>query len=478
MDAAALYQIPLFEGITEEELDWLRANSQLLYLQTGEYFMREQDVDVRFTVVLEGELQVTRQTRGAVTVLGTPPRGITCGQLNLLNDSPSEQTIRAIMPSTLMVFEREAFHGIFSASPKVGTRILRIAAERMAMIMGRETQNEKMAALGKLSAGLAHELNNPAAAARRSAQSLREALPALQVETIALNSHNFTSEQNEALMQLQRSLISRVNNPPTLSPLDRSDREEAVGTWLDEQGIEHGWEIAPVLVSADFTLHELAELSDLVGSQAAPQVITWLGHILNVTELLDGVEQSTRRISDLVLAIKEYTYMDRARTMEMVDLQRGLETTLKVLNHKLKNITVIRDYDPTLPRVLGNGSDLNQVWTNLIDNAADAMKGKGTLEVITRNETMYAMVEITDSGSGIPTDVMPHIFEPFFTTKDVGAGTGLGLDTCYQVIKMHSGTLDVQSQPGRTRFIVRLPILVPDISASPGDETEDEENFD
>ena len=441
-----------------DELDWLIAHSRMEYLEKGDYFIREHDADVRFCVVLEGEMQVSRLVHGVVTVVGTTPRGITCGQLNILNNTPSEQTIQAIMPTTLMVFEPDQFRGIFSAVPKVGSAILRIAAERMAMFLSQETQQQKMAALGKLSAGLAHELNNPAAAARRGSQSLRDLLPALQMETIALNRCYFTPEQTETLMQLQNSLIARVTHPPTLSPLDRRDREETIGSWLEQWGISNAWEFAPVLVGGGFTLDDLSTLSEQVGFQFAPQVIAWLSHILSVTELLDNVEQSTKRISDLVGAIKEYTYMDRARAVDDVDLQHGLETTLKVLNHKLKNIKIIRDYDPTLPRITGSGSDLNQVWTNLIDNASDAMQGEGTLQIITRNENVFAMVEIADSGVGIPPDVLPHIFTPFFTTKDVGAGTGLGLDTTYRIIQQHNATIEVQSQPGHTRFIVRIPV--------------------
>jgi signal transduction histidine kinase len=458
MTADALYQIPLFEGVSDEELAWLIANSQQLHLNTGDYFLKEDDADVRFSIVLEGEMQVTRQLYGAVAVLGTTPRGITCGQLNLLNGTPSEQTIQAIVPSTLMVFEPEAFRAIFSACPKVGSRILRIAAERMSMIMNQATQQQKLAALGKLSAGLAHELNNPAAAARRAAQSLRTALPVTQAETLALTDLNLPPDQTQTLAALQHSLMARVLQPPTLTPLERSDRQDAIGGWLEEHDIDNGWDIAPALVNAGFTLDELSDLADQVGAQAAPRVIAWLGNSLTVTELLDGVEQSTKRISDLVTAIKEYTYMDRAMIAEDVDLQRGLEITLRVLNHKLRNVTVIRDYDPTLPKISGYGSELNQVWTNLIDNAVDAMQGEGTLHVITRNENAFAMVEVSDTGSGIPAEILPRIFDPFFTTKDVGAGTGLGLDTCYRIIQQHGGTMEVQSQPGKTRFIVRIPV--------------------
>jgi len=471
----ALYQISLFEGISDDELNWLIANSQRVYLNNGEYFLKEGDLDVRFYIVLQGELQVSRGFRGIATVMGTTPRGITGGQLNILNDTPAEQTIQAIMPCELMVFKPDAFRAIFSTCPKVGSRILRIAAERMSMFLNYAKQHEKMVALGKLSAGLAHELNNPASAALRAAESLRTTLPSLQLETIALNGSDLTSDQTETLLNLQQSLLSRSSPSTILSPLDRSDREDAIGSWLEEKGISSGWEIAPVLVNEGFTLDELSDIFDQVGSQVAPRLITWLSHVLTAIEIINTVEQATKRISDLVVAVKEYTYMDRAPITGDVDLQRGLETTLKVLNHKLKHINIVRDYDSTLPRIVGNGSDLNQVWTNLIDNASDAMKGSGTLQIITRNENTFAMVEITDSGSGISPEAMPHIFEPFFTTKDVGAGLGLGLDTSYRIIQQHNATIDVQSQPGQTRFIVRIPVTAGHKSAAmPINEDEDD----
>jgi signal transduction histidine kinase len=458
MQTEELYQIPLFEGITDGEFQWLLDNSREVHLDKGEYFLREHDPETKFYIVLDGELQVSRIFNRETMVLGTTPRGIIGGELSILNDTPSEVTARTILPSTLLVFEPQAFRAIFSACPVVGGRILRIAAERMSSVAARVTQQEKMAALGKLSAGLAHELNNPASAARRSAQSLREALPALEEETIRLMALDLELGHIELLLNLQHELIGRVANPVMLDALERADREDEMGTWLDENGVERAFEIAPILVKAGVTCHELTNLTETVGQEAAPGVLGWLGHVAMAYEMLDSVEQTTRRISDLVGAIKEYTYMDRAQGQEEVDIHRGLDTTLKVLNHKLKRIEVIREYDPDLPKVPGSGSSLNQIWTNLIDNAIDAMKGEGTLHVITRNENPFAMVEIQDSGPGIPPDIMPHIFEPFFTTKGVGAGTGLGLDIVYRIIRQHSATIEVQSRPGETRFIVRLPV--------------------
>ncbi len=457
MQAEELYQIALFEGITDDEFRWLLDNSRQVHLDKGEYFVREHDPDPKFYIMLDGELQVSRIFNREMTVLGTTPRGIIGGELSILNDTPSEVTAQAIIPSTLLLFEPEAFRAIFSACPVVGRRILRIATERMSGLAARVTQQEKMAALGKLSAGLAHELNNPASAARRSAQALREALPALQADTIRLASSRLDLGHCDLLLTLGHDLIERVTNPVTLDALERADREDQVGTWLDEIGVERAFEIAPILVKAGVTGDELASLCEAVGQDAAPYVLGWLGHVAATYELLDSVEQTTRRMSDLVGAIKDYTYMDRAPAQDDVDLHRGLDTTLKVLNHKLKRIQVIRDYDPDLPKVSGSGSSLNQVWTNLIDNAIDAMKGEGLLHVITRRENQYAMVEIRDSGPGIPPEVMPHIFEPFFTTKEVGSGTGLGLDIVYRIIRQHSATIEVQSRPGETRFIVRLP---------------------
>jgi signal transduction histidine kinase len=458
-----IYQIPLFEGITAAELEWLVEHSQEVSLEPGDCFYCENEPVDQFYVVLEGELQVTRTFNGSQTVLGTTPRGIIGGELALLNGTASQINACAILPSRLMVFTDQVFRQLFAACPVVGTRVLQIAAERMAGIATAVKQQEKMAALGKLSAGLAHELNNPAAAARRAAKTLNEALPTLQDYALKLNAVETDSRQLARLAEFQQQASQRAATAPSLGPLEQADREDELSDWLAQQRLAGGWEMASTFVSAGLTVEELTELVEPIAAGCVEDVLAWLHHSLYVASLLNEVEQSTRRISDLVAAVKAYTYMDQAPVQE-VDIHKDLDNTLTVLNHKLKEVTVKREYDPNLAPVLARGGELNQIWTNLIDNAIDAMEGQGTLWVITRSENDYAMVEIADSGPGIPPEVMPRLFEPFFTTKEVGLGSGLGLDISYRIIRQHNGSIDVQSEPGHTRFIVRLPVQGPGLA--------------
>ncbi len=451
-----LYQLPIFEGVASEEFAWLLANSSEVTLERGEYFHRENVPTEQFFIVLEGELQIIRTLNGVATVMGTTPRGIIGGEMALLYDTESQVDSIAIVPSRLMVFTLHAFRLIFSHAPTVGMRILRIAAERMAGVATTMKQQEKMAALGKFSAGLAHELNNPAAAMRRSAVVLREALPDLQAFTLKLNTLNLTPAQIVTLQALQHDALNKAAEPVYLTPMQRSDAEDEIADWLDGLGLANAWDMAPVFVGAGATLPELHTL--VAALPDAPRILEWMCRSLSVAAVLDEIDQSSRRISDLVSAVKEYTYMDQAPLQE-VDLQKGLDNTLKILNHKLKHIEVSREYDPEMPRILARGGELNQVWTNLIDNAIDALKGRENplLRIVTRCENDYVMVEINDNGAGIPPEILGRIYEPFFTTKGIGEGTGLGLDITYRIIDQHKGTVEVRSEPGSTRFIVRLP---------------------
>lgn len=454
-----LYQIELFDGVSDEEMEWLLANSYELYLDDGDYFHLEDEMVDLFYVVLEGELQVTATfENGEKTVLGTTPRGIMGGELQLLNQIPSFVTSQAIMPSRVMVFSADAFRQLFAACPLVGSRILKIAAERTQGRAAVRTQQEKMAALGKLSAGLAHELNNPAAASLRAAKTLAETLPELQTRTLKVIRPDLASQTwLDTLVNFQQQMAEKASAASSLSPLEQSDREDEICAWLEERGLENGWEVAPTLVAAGMSVAELAQFAAALPADNLGDVLAWLHTSLQAATLLKEIQQSTQRISDLVTAVKSYTYMDQAALQE-VDIHKGLENTLTVLNYKLKKMTVRREYDPNLPHIMGHGGELNQVWTNLLDNAADAAGEGGTITINTRYEQNYVMVSITDNGPGIPPAAQPHLFDPFFTTKEVGRGTGLGLDITYRIVKGHNGVIEFDSVPGRTRFIVRLPI--------------------
>jgi signal transduction histidine kinase len=458
--------LPLFVDATDDELAWLMANSHEQQLARGEYFFREGQPVTQFYVVIEGELQISRTVHGEPMVLGTTPRGIMGGETFLLSGTPAQTNAQAILPSRLMVFELAAFLGIFTHCPTVGIKILRVAAERMQGFAALLMQQEKMAALGKLSAGLAHELNNPAAAATRAASSLRSLLLAHQARTVRLQSLHLSADAQAQLIALLEAAPARMAQADPLSTLDRSEREDALADWLDAHAVANGWELAPTFVAAQLTVDDLAALMNLTAAGDASELLVWLCEALTAAGLLDEVEQSTRRIAELVGAIKSYTYMDRGVQQE-VDLHHDLENTLRILKHRLGEIQIVREYDPDLPKLMGRGGELNQVWTNLLDNAADALDGQGVIRLVTRRENNFVMVEITDNGPGIPVALQERIFEPFFTTKAVGAGTGMGLDISYKIIRQHNGTIEVRSEPGQTRFIVRLPLhppAAPDLS--------------
>jgi signal transduction histidine kinase len=450
-------ELSVFIALPADELQWLLDHSREVQLATGDFFIEEHQAPDRFYVVLEGELQITRTIDNHLQVLGTTPQGIMGGEGALLNNTPSPVSSRALMPTRLLVWDSTTFRQIFATCPVFGSRILQTTAERTQGFASIIKQQEKMAALGRLSAGLAHELNNPAAAARRAARSLQQQLPTVFRQTMLFTALGLSAGQIDQLLAFQQRASDTAARSQSLPPLEQSDREDELADWLDGLGVADGWDLAPAFVSAGLTRDDLALLIEIVPPSACEAALGWLRQSLEAVCLLDEIEQSTRRMSDLVGAVKSYTYMDRARLQE-VDIHADLEVTLKVLQHKLKSLTVKRTYDPELPRIQARGSELNQVWTNLIDNAADAMGGSGTIELVTRCENTFVMVEIADNGPGIPRDVLPRVFEPFYTTKEVGVGTGLGLDISLRIIQQHNGTIEVQSQPGYTRFIIRLPI--------------------
>jgi signal transduction histidine kinase len=326
-------------------------------------------------------------------------------------------------------------------------------------------QSEKLATLGKLSAGMAHELNNPAAATQRGAAQLQTTISHLQQTHMKLGEMMLTESQVASLLTLDRLASQRAKKPADMDSLARSDREYDLETWLEEQGIERAWEVAPTLVNLEFEADELQTLVSSFAGTQFPAIVDWLNDTFTVHSLLEEIGLGAGRIAELVKALKGYTYLDQA-PIQTVDLHEGLDSTLVILRSKLKaGITIHRDYAADLPRIQAYGSELNQVWTNLIDNAIDAMNGEGEITLQTRHDDEWVIIGIEDTGPGIPEEILPNLFDPFFTTKPPGSGTGLGLNISHNiVVQKHGGRIDVSSRPGRTRFEVRIPI-----NCSPGE---------
>lgn len=449
-----LLEFDLMKGVPRQEVEWVAEHGNLEEFEQGEFFIREGQDSDRLFIVLAGEMQLSRTIDKHVIVLGTAPRGTLGNELTLLHNTAAYMSVLAIVPSRLCVLNLRAFRELFTACPTLGMRILKTASERMQTFSKLIKQQEKMAALGKLSAGLAHELNNPAAAARRAAHSLRGVLPELQRHTIRLCGLGLEAEHFAILLDFQDTFAQK--SPPTLTPLERSDFEDDVAAYLEQLGIEDGWELAPSFVNSGVEYDEIETIIECMPQAARLDIVQWLHSSLSVLGLFDEVEQSSARISDLVNAVKSYTFMDQGAVQE-INIHTGLDATLTMLNHKLKQVIVRRNYDHNLPHIMAKGGELNQVWTNIIDNAVDAMQGRGELEITTRCEDDAIVVELSDNGPGIPEQVLPHIFEAFYTTKAAGQGTGLGMDISYRIVKQHNGSIEVQSQPGLTRFSVRLP---------------------
>jgi signal transduction histidine kinase len=329
-------------------------------------------------------------------------------------------------------------------------------SDRIREVTRLEQQRDRLVSLGKLSAGLAHELNNPASAAKRAASQLRPILKKIRDASVELGKRDLSSAQKSEIEKLEASFMQPDVIPP--DPLTMSDLEEQIDSLLRSHGQNDLWQLAAGLARRKIKPEVVESLFANLDADTARAALVRIAASVEVASLLHEIESSTSRISDLVGAIKEYTHMDQA-PVQNVDVVKGLETTLTILNHKLKKgVVVQRDYQPAPLLVNSFGSELNQVWTNIIDNAIDAMHGQGELRIRTYQDDGCAVVEIADNGPGIPEEVQPHIFEPFFTTKGVGEGTGLGLDTVQRIVKKHRGNIQVSSEPGHTRFQVWLPL--------------------
>jgi signal transduction histidine kinase len=370
---------------------------------------------------------------------------------------------RAVSDSRVLRFPAALFPDLVQKMPELAKRLVGLMSDRIRETTRIEQQRDRLAALGKLSAGLAHELNNPASAAKRATSQLRDILKKIKDASLELGRRDLTPAQKAEIEKLETSFIQRDEPPP--DALAVSDLEEQVDSLLRSHGQNDLWQLAADLARKNIRPEALESLFAALDAGTARAALVRIAASVEIANLLNEIESSTSRISDLVRAIKEYTYMDQA-PVQNVDIVKSLETTLTILNHKLKRgVAVQRDYQRIPLLVNSFGSELNQVWTNLIDNAIDAMEGKGELRLRTYRDDGCVVVEIGDSGPGISSEIEPHIFEPFFTTKGVGQGTGLGLDTVQRIVKKHRGNIQVTSKPGDTRFQVWLPLAEASIPA-------------
>jgi signal transduction histidine kinase len=380
------------------------------------------------------------------------------GAIAVLTGGPLGVRMKAETPCRVALIETNDFRRLAFAQPAIHQRVMQQVAPVMSRITGMEQQRERLTSLGTMAAGLAHELNNPAAAARRGAAQIDEALEVLASTVGRFVSAGIERDQAECLVELQEEAITGAERRTALDALDASDAEEELLARLEELEVPEAWRLAEPLAVAGVDRAWVDRVAEIAGS-ATDAAIAWVAATLTARALAAELQESTKRMSDLVGAVKTYAYMDRGELNE-VDLHEGLETTLAVLGHKLKHtqIDVVRDYDRDLGKLTVHGSELNQVWTNLLDNAIDAVGERGTITIRTAREGRAALVQIGDDGPGIPAEAREHVFDDFFTTKEVGKGTGLGLATARRiVVDRHGGSLGVESEPGRTVFSVRLP---------------------
>jgi signal transduction histidine kinase len=456
MNLQDLRKSPLFEGLSDDELQQLMDRAKPVPLRAGEVLMKQGDSGDTAYVVLSGEFEVTKQSGQSLIKIDIRTPGDVLGEMALLSQSPRSATVTAVTDCETLCISKEVFDDLLSTSPSASMAVLHWVMARLSQNDALLHQQERMAALGTLSAGLAHELNNPAAAAQRSASELNKTLVKLQVLTHEIEATAFRENQTDWLDAFMQEASRRFSSPLKLKALEKIELVDQLQAWLEANGVGTAWEFAPAMVNFGWNADELEKIK---GSAFFDLSIQWLGMGCMTVGLLHEVQQAAGRISQIVQAMKSYTYLDQAPLLE-VDVHEGLENTLVIMQHKLKKgVTVKREYSSGLPRIEAYASELNQVWTNIIDNAVDAMDGRGEIILRTYEEDRHVIVEIIDNGPGIPEEIRSRIYEPFYTTKPPGKGTGLGLHISHDIIaNRHRGQLLVESRPGETKFKVVLPI--------------------
>jgi signal transduction histidine kinase len=469
--ADELATFDLFKDDTRAALEWLAERFEVRCLAAGEQFIKTGEPATEFMVVLEGEVHFARDGdaygNDFIRTAGQPTGVLPFSRMKMFRGRGW-----AVPPSRVIVMQSSHLSELVYQAPMLTQKLVNEMLDRSRDFTQRNERANKMLALGKLSAGLAHELNNPASAVVRSASRLREVLMERRKHAIALKGEVITPAAQSLLTDLGEMIAEAARTPRQLDALERADLEAEISDWLDSHHLPN--DAAPALVETGIPISRVEPLLRLIGPNNFVHGMHMLAADFEVFSLSREIEEASRRIADLVHAVKAYSYMDRVPTTE-VDVEQGIEVTLRMFQHQLKHgYEVKKVFAHDLPKINANGGELNQIWTNLIDNAIDAMRDSPAkvLEIRTCTEPGGIVVDVIDSGEGIPRDVQARIFDPFFTTKDVGKGTGLGLDIVARIIRSHNGSIRVESKPGRTLFQVRLPLGHPAAEAAAAEPVE------
>ena len=453
-----LKRVPLFASMPDHDLERLCEMVTEIHLKPGDQLFAEGSPGDKAYIIESGEIEILKSSGGKNVLLAVRKSGEVIGEMSLLESAPRFASGKARTDSKLLAIGHDQLDDLLNTSPSAARSLLFTITNRLRSTELMLRQSEKMAQLGTLTAGIAHELNNPAAAAQRGTSQLNNEIEHLLETQIALSRLSLSKESWDQLDNLTNVIRETASNQSDIDALERSDREYEIEDWLNAHNIPDAWEFAPTIVNLGFTNAQLEDLATGFEAEDLGKVIAWMGASFNTFTLLEEINQGSERISEIVKSLKSYAYLDQA-PIQAVDIQEGINNTLVMLRHKLKEgVEVKRDYGEGIPPIQAYGSELNQVWTNIIDNAIDAMNGKGEIKITTRLNGDWVIVDLEDNGPGIPEDIQEKIFSPFFTTKAVGKGTGLGLNISYKIIEKHSGEVKVYSKPGKTRFEVSLPI--------------------
>ena len=455
----SLQNIAAISEVPAEQLEWLIENGSCHSFEAGDHLFSRGDPIDHLQIILEGNFTIKIEQNGEFKKVADIEAGEISGTLPYSRATSAFGFGTAVEKSKVLALHKSHFRQMICDHHELTTALVHTMTNRVRSFTKQQQQQEKMMSLGKLSAGLAHELNNPSSAMARSAQELKKHLGALPEKFKRVISIKMSEDQVDAVNDI---LFNKIQNPvnQNLSLIEKTSLEDEIAEWLEDCGLDDGYESASTFIDFNLTVDDLEEIADHVPREHIPPVIEWIHNVLTTENLVNDIESAAVRISELISSIKSYTHMDRGTEMEPIDVKDGIENTLKMLNHKLKQkqIETSLNIQNSLPKIEGRVGSLNQVWTNIIDNAIDAMEDKGKLIITAEKNVDQLMICIEDSGKGIPEDIQSRIFDPFFTTKKIGEGTGMGLDIVSRIISNHKGEIKLTSEPGKTRFMFYFPV--------------------